>query len=86
MSGLLAKAAAAMQAAADVTHAAMVEFVLFGQSMGQIAQGLQPLAARRLRPPYAARRRSRGPQAPSKRRSNRVHVSRRTRRKHRRAA
>lgn len=49
-------------------------------------QGLAVQPKRRLLPAYATRPRGKGPQAKPAKRSNRLHISRRTRRKHRRAA
>ena len=55
-------------------------------SLAPADQGLAVQPKRRLHPAYATRPRGKGKQAKPAKRSNRLHISRRTRRKHRRAA
>lgn len=64
-----------------------VASISLGQAAGEAALAVDRLAnAVPLPPGRATGRRSRGPQAKPRRKSNRVTIGRRTRRKHRRAA
>lgn len=66
--------------------AALAWASLCGMAAPKVEPGDMVAPTRKLQPAYARPSRGKGPQAKPAKRSNRLHISRRTRRKHRRAA